>query len=130
MTQSNEIQMVKETTAVPVENHQKLELPSPNIQTKVLETQSSSEKTKQKNTELAWESRKEEVQKLVEELNDHYQVRGTNLNFSIDDDTKSLVVRVLDKEDNKIIRQIPTDEILELKKHIKNFIGTLIDETA
>ena len=43
-------------------------------------------------------------------------ISRTHLSFVIDKDTGEKVINVIDNETGKVIRQIPADEILELKK--------------
>ena len=39
----------------------------------------------------------------------------------------SLVVKVVDRQTNEVIRQIPPEELLELSKHLKELSGNLVD---
>jgi flagellar protein FlaG len=41
-----------------------------------------------------------------------------SLEFSIDPETKAVVVRLIDTQDNQVLRQIPTQEMLEIAKAI------------
>jgi flagellar protein FlaG len=52
------------------------------------------------------------------------------LNFSIDDATKSLVVKVIDSETEKVIRQIPPEEILAIRARIQELLGAIFDKEA
>jgi flagellar protein FlaG len=76
------------------------------------------------------EGKRDDLERLIKELNLQYQRRNIALNFSIDDDTKTLVVKVIDQTSDKVIRQIPPDAILALKKNIQAMMGTLFDEEA
>jgi flagellar protein FlaG len=55
---------------------------------------------------------------------------SVNLKFSIDKDTERTVVKVVDKETGKTIRQIPSEEILALDKAITHFQGMLLHDKA
>lgn len=70
------------------------------------------------------------LEEVVDEMNRHFQQRNIALNFSIDDDTETLVVKVIDQSADKVIRQIPPDAILALKKNIQSMMGALFDGEA
>jgi flagellar protein FlaG len=76
------------------------------------------------------EEKRKALEQVVEQMNQHYQHRNIALNFSIDEDTDTLVVKVIDQSADKVIRQIPPDAILALKKNIQSMMGALFDEEA
>ena len=55
-------------------------------------------------------------------------VKDFRLNFSIDRDTKTVVVKVIDGKTGKIIREIPSSELLALAKSMKELEGFLFNE--
>lgn len=55
---------------------------------------------------------------------------SVNLKFSIDKDTERTVIKVVDKETGKTIRQIPAEEILALDKAISRVQGMLLHDKA
>lgn len=56
---------------------------------------------------------KEEVSNAVESLNQYMKSIGRNLRFSIDADSGYTVITVVDRETEEVIRQIPSEEVLE-----------------
>ncbi len=56
----------------------------------------------------------EKLQETVREMNAKVQNLRRNLQFSIDDASGRSVVRVIDAETDEVIRQIPSEEILNL----------------
>lgn len=52
------------------------------------------------------------------------------LEFSIDKDTDSFVVKVVDKETRDVIRQIPSEELLNIAKALDKLQGLLIKDQA
>jgi len=42
-------------------------------------------------------------------------------------ESDQLVVKVVDRETNEVIRQIPPEELLELTKHLNEISGSLVD---
>jgi flagellar protein FlaG len=51
----------------------------------------------------------------------------SRLSFSQDKDTGDTVINIIDNKSGDVIRQIPPDEILELKKRIGEIQGLLLD---
>ena len=60
----------------------------------------------------------QEVLEAVQNLNDFVQNTKRELNFSVDEQTGKTVVKVIDFETKKVIRQIPADEILQLAQRV------------
>ena len=42
-------------------------------------------------------------------------------------DEAELIVKVVDRDTNEVIRQIPPEELLELTKHLKELTGNIVD---
>ncbi|MDN3577477.1 flagellar protein FlaG [Chitinimonas viridis] len=72
----------------------------------------------------------EDVKNAVENLNKTSAVFNNSLQFSIDDSTKLTVVKLIDKESEEVVRQIPTEEVLAIAKAIDKLQGLLIKEKA
>jgi flagellar protein FlaG len=65
---------------------------------------------------------KQAVENAVEQMKDFSQVMSRQLQFDVDEDSGKTVVRVLDKDSGDIIRQIPSDEVLALARHMKELM--------
>lgn len=76
------------------------------------------------------EHKTEQVGRAVKMINRMLDRSPVDLNLSIDDNTDSLVIRLIERESHKIIRQIPPDEILRLRRHLQELLGVIFDETA
>ncbi len=70
---------------------------------------------------------KEDVTAAVTQMKDFAQMMSRQLQFDVDDESGRTVVRVLDKDSGDIIRQIPSDEVLALARHMKELMD---DENA
>ncbi|GAB6068696.1 flagellar protein FlaG [Methylothermus subterraneus] len=64
-----------------------------------------------------------QLQQAVKEINDHLQLVRRNLEFSVDKDTRQIVVKVIDAETGEVVRQIPPDAVLELAKFLREREG-------
>lgn len=63
------------------------------------------------------------------------QVISRNLEFSVDSDTGTQVIRVIDSETGELVRQIPPDQILHVISHIQEMKdelppGVLLDDSV
>jgi flagellar protein FlaG len=69
-----------------------------------------------------------QVKAAVQQLNDFMQHFATTLNFTIDTDTKQIVVKVMNPQTGEVIRQIPSAVALELAKAADSLKGLIISE--
>ncbi len=67
------------------------------------------------------EQRKKELDQAVKNVSGYVQNITRELNFSIDEELDRPVVTVLDEDSGEIIRQIPSEEMLELARNISDF---------
>ncbi len=58
------------------------------------------------------------------------QIRNTDLSFSVDKGTGTIVVKIEDSKTHQLIKQIPAQEMLELAKRLKEVTGILIKDQA
>ena len=72
----------------------------------------------------------DDVNKAVAEINKSLQQSSQNLEFSVDHDSKEVVVKIVDQQTKQVIRQIPTEEALEIAKSLDKLQGLLIKQTA
>ena len=77
-----------------------------------------------------------EVKQNLEKLNSYIPVTSTNLIFEFDEMGEPPIIKVLDKENDEVIREIPTEEFREVAKALEEFAdklsnrGLLFDRTA
>ncbi len=72
----------------------------------------------------------ESTAELVEKLRSQMQNIQRDLSFSVDDSTGDVVVRVVDGETGKIVRQIPSEEILRLTERLDEMRSLLFEAKA
>jgi len=66
-------------------------------------------------------------QPLAELLKTEYDI-SFQLSFTFHKETKNLVVKVIDPDTNKVVREIPPEELLDLAAKIQEMLGFLIDK--
>ncbi|RRS09047.1 flagellar protein FlaG [Pseudoalteromonas sp. J010] len=77
-----------------------------------------------------------EIKQNLEKVNQFIPVTSTDLQFEFDEEGDPPIVKVIDSESNKVIREIPSEEFREVAKALEEFAdkvssrGLLFDETA
>lgn len=74
------------------------------------------------------EQSRAELESSVSDILSRVQMVQRNLNFSVDDSTGQVVVKVIDGESGKLVRQIPSEELLELAERFDE-MRSLMQET-
>jgi len=72
----------------------------------------------------------EEVDTAVSELNAALDSLNVQREFKVDDSTNDVVVKIIDKDNQKVIKQIPSEDAIKLSKNIKEMVGLLFDSTS
>lgn len=73
----------------------------------------------------------QQLQSAVSELNDFVQNIRRNLEFTIDDESGRIVIKVIDSESKEIIRQIPPEEAVQLAQALEGTRdGTILNAKA
>ncbi|MCH4604024.1 flagellar protein FlaG [Helicobacter pylori] len=71
---------------------------------------------------------KPKLELLSERLNEEMKRIGTDINFSYNDTIKGLVVSVKDANGDKVLREIPSKEAVELMQRMRDVIGIIFDK--
>lgn len=73
----------------------------------------------------------EQLQRAVEAMKQLVEAKAPNsLSFSVDDSTGKTVVRVSDAQTGEMIRQIPSEEMLEIARSLDKLQGALLRQEA
>ncbi len=70
------------------------------------------------------------LRQVVEQIKNSFNMLDTQLHFRVNTQANSVVVEVVDSKTNAVIRQIPSEEMQELKKRIHEMTGSLVDIKA
>lgn len=73
---------------------------------------------------------RDDVTGAVKKINESMLGAAQGLEFSIDEDTDVIVVKVVDQATREVVRQMPSKEALEIAKSLDKMQGLLIRETA
>jgi flagellar protein FlaG len=69
----------------------------------------------------------QEVEAAVQEANTFMQNMQRNLSFSVDEELGEPIISVKDIETDEVIRQIPSEELVVLRKKMDDLTGILFD---
>jgi flagellar protein FlaG len=72
----------------------------------------------------------EQLQQAVKKVAEAVQATGSTLEFTIDQDTDKTVVKIVDNQTQQVIRQIPSQEMLDIAKAIDKIQGLLLRQKA
>lgn len=70
------------------------------------------------------------VEQVVTQLQNHVQNVHRELRFKVDEITGQTVVRVVEQETGRLIRQIPNQNVLDLNAFLDSISGLLLREQA
>lgn len=55
---------------------------------------------------------------------------ASGLDFSVDDDSGRVIVKIVDSETNEVIKQIPSEEMMRISKALDKLQGLLVKQEA
>ncbi|HIQ31777.1 MAG TPA: flagellar biosynthesis protein FlaG [Aquifex aeolicus] len=73
-------------------------------------------------------ARERELQKVIQEIRKKLDYLNRYLKIDIDDQLEIPVVKIFERDTNRLIRQIPPDHLLELMRRIDEMLGVLLSE--
>lgn len=72
----------------------------------------------------------QQLQDAVDKVSKAVSGYSRELQFSVDPDLKVSVVKVVDSQTKQVIRQIPSEEMLNIAKDLDKALGVLIEQKA
>ncbi|TDK65541.1 flagellar protein FlaG [Sapientia aquatica] len=73
-----------------------------------------------------------QVKQAVDNINASLNANGNsqNVQFAVDPNSKRVVVQVIDQQTDKVIRQIPSEEIIQMSMTLGQKLGQVINQQA
>lgn len=71
-----------------------------------------------------------QIDEAVTSLNSSIQTVQRNLQFSVDKDLDKIVINVKDKQTDEVVRQIPSEEVLELARNLHDMVESRRDKSS
>jgi len=81
-----------------------------------------------KTAELSTEEKSADLRSNLDRLEKTYLAFNRRLSFRMNDEIGQVVVKVIDAETEKVIKEIPPEEIQDVVARIQKAIGVLVDE--
>ena len=72
----------------------------------------------------------EKIQRVSELMNDYVQSLQKNITIQVDNETGDIMVKVISEEDGKVIREIPSEELLALAARMEEISGVFFDQVV
>ena len=73
---------------------------------------------------------RDEAEQVTDKMNKLMQLMNTDLQFSLHEKTKRLIVQMVDKRDGTVLKEFPPHELLDTIANIQEYVGILLDKKA
>lgn len=77
---------------------------------------------------LSEQADKEVHSQSLSELRKKAGITNVECKFGVDDETNRITVKILDKDTKEVIREVPSDQTLEMIAKVWEMAGILVDE--
>lgn len=71
---------------------------------------------------------KGDIEKVAEQINNKFDSTHKSLKFFVHEATGQMAVKIIDKNTNEVIKEIPAQEMLDVQGNIEEMVGLLIDK--
>ncbi|QUI21457.1 flagellar protein FlaG [Vallitalea pronyensis] len=114
---------------VDVNNASNQYTPNAQVNSRHVELASEVQKSKESDEPIDMGMQQEQdVIEAIEKANKHFRSYDRRLEFSIHEQTKQIMVKVISTEDDSIIREIPSEKILDMVAKLWEMAGIFVDE--
>ncbi len=83
---------------------------------------------KLKENKLSADELKKKLEEDIEDINNIVETLEESISFKLHDDTNRLMVQVIDIKSREVVKEMPSEELLDLAAKIHKMVGLLIDE--
>ena len=73
---------------------------------------------------------RQEVEAAAKSVREFVLPINSNIEFSVNDDTGQLVVKIIDRTTKEVIRQMPSEEMIAIAKTLDSIKGLFVKQTA
>jgi flagellar protein FlaG len=82
------------------------------------------------NAPAAPEPTRVEIEQAVSSANEQMHTIAPSLQFEVDADTRQVVIRLVDRQDQRVLRQVPSPEMLEIARALERMQALLLRTRA
>ena len=72
------------------------------------------------------ETKREDLDEAVSRIQDYVQNLHRELQFTVDEESGRTIIKVIDSETERVIRQIPPDELIAISEYIQSSSGGVL----
>lgn len=69
-----------------------------------------------------------EAEKITKALNQFMNEVNPNLHFKLHSETNTLMVQFVDEKNNKVVKEFPSHELLDVVGKIRDLVGSFLDK--
>lgn len=73
---------------------------------------------------------RDDAEQVTDRMNKLMELMNTDLQFSLHEKTKRLIVQMVDKRDGTVLKEFPPHELLDTIANIQEYVGMLLDKKA
>jgi flagellar protein FlaG len=73
---------------------------------------------------------RERLEAATESVRSFVQPINSDIEFSVNDDTGQLVVKIIDRNTKEVIRQMPSDEMIAIARTLDSIKGLFVKQSA
>ncbi len=95
-----------------------------------IQQKTKAEPTEEKTAQASSEVTSQDVMEFLDSFQNMSKTIQTKLNFTVHEENNEIIINVIDKESNKLIRQFPSDEMLNLQDRMRDLAGFLFNANA
>ena len=74
--------------------------------------------------------KQEQVKPTTEALNNFLEFMGAEIRFKVHEKSQRLFVQLVSEKDQRVLRQYPPEEFLDMVARIREFVGIFLDKKA
>lgn len=104
--------------------------PKPNQSLTETSARTSAPEAHQQHPEAPQQTQLQDLAEAVKNVNEFVLPINNQLRFSMDEESDTMVVKVIDQKTKEVIRQIPSEEMLAIAKALDTMKGLLIQQKA
>jgi flagellar protein FlaG len=75
-------------------------------------------------------AQREAIEAAVREANIALASSSVSFHFAVDNETNQVIVRVMDQQSGKVIRQVPSEEQLAISTRLRELVGVIFSHQA
>jgi len=72
----------------------------------------------------------EEVDSTVAAFNEVFKQANVSVRYQIDKKTGDLIISLVDRDTQEVLRQVPPEQILNMRHRLEEMLGVIFDQTA